>query len=189
MRFASLVVVLGLLPACTSLPPPQPLSHLDERTGITLTLVDAPFILARERRDIAANARDYLTLVAATRNESGRITPALLAYRWSTIDTRSAPTAPGTDLPLVILADGRDIRLAPMPSIPREFQPSDAHDLWRPDVTQVATTVYRIDVATLRFIAQSARVSAFYDVPQDALPYGVWRDGRAALERLAAALK
>ena len=52
-------------------------------------------------------------------------------------------------------------------------------------MSQVVTTVYRIDAATLRFIAESAYVSAFFDGADDALPYGSWRDGRAALRRLA----
>jgi hypothetical protein len=180
------LAALALLAACASLPPPAPLTYLDERTGITLTVVDEPLVLARERRDLAANARDYLTLVALTRNESGRVTSALLVHRWSTIDTR-VTTAGGTatDTRLVIVADGRDIRLATLEPVPREFEASGTHDLWRPKVSRVETTAYRVDAATLRYIAQSARVSAFRDVPDDALSFAMWRDGRAALGRLA----
>jgi len=186
MRLLPALLAAGLLSACASLPAPAPLTYLDERTGITLTLVDAPLVLARERRDLAANARDYLTLVAVTRNESGRVTPALLVHRWSTIDTRVAQAAtPAGDPRLVIVADGRDIRPLRLEPVPREFLASDIHDLWRPSVSQVETTVYRIDAATLRFIARSERISAFRDLAEDALPYGIWRDGRAALGRLA----
>lgn len=182
----ALLVALTLPAGCASLPAPQPLTYLDERTGITLTVVDAPLVLARERRDLAANARDYLTLVAVTRNESGRVTPALLVHRWSTIDTRVTPAGtPAADPRLVIVADGRDIRLATLQPVPREFEPSGTHDLWHPKVSLVDTTVYRVDAATLRYIAESAQVSAFHDVPDDALPFAMWRDGRAALGRLA----
>ena len=183
---AAVVAALALLAGCASLPAPQPLTYLDERTGITLTVVDAPLVLARDRRDLAANARDYLTLVSVTRNESGRVTAALLVHRWSTIDTRvSTAGAPAADPRLVVVADGRDIRLAPLEPVPREFEPSDGHDLWRPKVSRVDTTAYRVDATTLRYIAQSARVSAFRDVAEDALPFVLWRDGRAALGRLA----
>lgn len=185
-RAASLpaIALAGLLGGCASLPSPEPPSYLDERTGITLTVVDTPLVLARERRDLAANARDYLTLVAVSRNQSGRITSALLVHRWSTIDARvAAPLA--ADARLVIVADGRDIRPQPLAELPKEFQPSATHDLWRPPVSQVATVAYRIDAATLRFIAESGRVSAFIDQPGDALPYALWRDGRAALARFA----
>ena len=154
----------GLLGGCASAPPAETLSFLDERTGITLSVVDEPLVLARDRRDLAANARDYLTLVAVTRNQSGRITPALLLYRWSTIDSRVA---------------------APLADVPKEFSPSAVHDLWRPPVSTVSTTAYKIDAATLLFIAQSGHVSAFIDQPGDGLPYSLWRDGRAALERFA----
>ncbi len=183
MRFIHLAFVAGTLVACTSFPAPEPLSILDERTGITLTVVDAPLVLARERRDLAANARDYLTMAAVSRNESGRITQALLVHRWSTIDARVTPPIP-TRLPgLVIVADGRDIRPTPMSPVPREFTASAAYKLWLPDVSQVETTAYQIDAPTLRFIAESNRVSAFYDSADDALPYALWRDGRPALQR------
>lgn len=176
------------LAGCASLPEPEPSSYLDERTGITLTVVDTPLVLARDRRDLAANARDYLTLVAVSRNEAGRITPALLLHRWSTIDARVA-APPGAETKLVIVADGRDIRPQPLGTLPKEFLPSSTHDLWRPPVSAVATTAYRIDAATLRFIADSARVSAFIDEPGDELPYVLWRDGRAALARFAASAR
>jgi hypothetical protein len=184
------VAVLALPAACASLPAPEPLSYLDERTGITLTVVDAPMVIARERRDLAANARDYLTMVAVVRNESGRVTPALLVHRWSTIDTRvAAPGSPAADPRLVIVADGRDIRLAKLDPVPREFEPSGTYDLWRPNVSLVDTTAYRVDAATLRYLAQSTRISAFHDVADDALPFAMWRDGRAALGRLAEAAR
>jgi hypothetical protein len=180
------VAVLALPAACASLPAPEPLTYLDERTGVTLTVVDAPLVLARERRDLAANARDYLTMVAVVRNESGRLTSALLVHRWSTIDTRvAAPSPSATDPRLVIVADGRDIRLTKLDAVPREFEPSDTHDLWRPNVSLVDTTAYRVDAATLRYLAQSTRISAFRDLADDALPFTMWRDGRAALGRLA----
>lgn len=186
MRFLPPVFISGVLAACASLPAPAPQDYLDDRTGITLTVVDAPLILARERRDLAANARDYLTLVAVKRNESGRVTPALLVHRWSTIDTRVGHAPASAEPNLVIVADGRDIRPAGLRPVPREFVPSEVHDLWRPAVSQVETTAYGIDAATLRYIAQSARIGAFYELAGDALPYSLWRDGRAALLRIAA---
>jgi len=63
-------------------------------------------------------------------------------------------------------------------SAAEEPEPAAAASAWRPNV-------YRVDAATLRYIAQSTRVSAFRDVPDDALPFTMWRDGRAELGRLA----
>jgi hypothetical protein len=181
---------LALSAACASLPAPAPLTYLDERTGITLTVVDTPIVLARERRDLAANARDYLTLAAVTRNESGRLTTALIVHRWSTIDNRVAGDGVVSgDARLVMMADGRDIRLTKLAPVPREFEPSDTHRLWRPDVSLVDTAVYRVDAATLRYVAESARVSAHRDVAGDDLPFSMWRDGRAALGRLTEAAR
>ena len=105
-----LLLTAGLV-GCAALPPPEPAGFLDEDTGVTLTVVAAPLVFARDRRDIAANARDYITLVAVERNQTGKRNLVLLAYRWSTIDRRVNPQADATARALVILADGRDIRL------------------------------------------------------------------------------
>ena len=53
-----------LLAGCVT-PEPAPRTTLDTNTGVSLIVTDEPVVLARERRDIAAQARDYLTLVAA----------------------------------------------------------------------------------------------------------------------------
>ncbi|MGH8264254.1 MAG: hypothetical protein ACRET4_12300 [Steroidobacteraceae bacterium] len=61
----------------------DPIEYLDEKTAATVTAVHAPLVFARERRDVAANLRDYVTLVAASVNRSGNISYVLIAYFWS----------------------------------------------------------------------------------------------------------
>jgi hypothetical protein len=184
LEIASLALCSALLAGCSSLPAPAPINYLDERTGITLTVVDEPIVLARERRDLAANAREYLTLVAATRNQSGRITPVLLVHRWSTIDERVLPLTTPPPESLVIVADGRDLRPTPLKTLPKEL--SAATDkLWHPQVSRVTSAAYSTDGAQLRWLADSKRLSAFFEAPGEALPYLVWRDGRGALQRFA----
>jgi hypothetical protein len=191
VRAAIGLFIAGMIPmllgACAALPAPSPVEYLDERTGVTLVVADAPLVLARERRDLAANARDYLTLVGVIRDESGRLLPILLIHRWSTIDARVTPDAAATPASLVIVADGRDIRLEPLEPPPRELAARDPR-LWWPEDARAVTLAYRADAAVLRYIAESARVSAFFDAPGGDLPYSVWRDGRAALARLADAV-
>ncbi|MFO1427955.1 MAG: hypothetical protein U1F11_13485 [Steroidobacteraceae bacterium] len=187
LRSSAAVAVLNilLLGGCAALPPPAPASSLDEHTGITLTVVDEPLVLARDRRDVAANAREYLTLAAATRNQSGRITAVLLVHRWSTIDERVLPVTTPPPASLVIVADGRDLHLVPLQPLPREFSERSAR-LWHPQVDRVSTDAYRIDAAALGYLAGSSRISASYDAPGEGLPYLLWRDGRAALQRFSA---
>ena len=186
LKLAICAALLTFQTGCADLPGPEPASILDERTGITLTVVDEPLLLARERRDIAANARDYLTLVAVTRNESGRVSPFLLVYRWSTIDERVYPRSTPAAASLVLLADGRDIRPTALARTPADLE-NMSESLWRPDVTRFSTYAYRIDVSVLAFIASSQQLSGWFEAPGEALPYQMWRDGRAALKRFSIA--
>ena len=188
LRNLVLTLLLGAhLCACASLPPPAPATFLDEETGVTLTVVAKPLVLARDRRDIAANARDYITLVAVERNQTGRRNLVLLAYRWSTIDRRVNPQADADARALVLVADGRDIRLQPVAEqLPAELRPRA--QLLQPDVTDVVAVAYRIDESTLRYIAESQRISGFYSDARGALPFALWADGRDALGEFAASL-
>ena len=101
---ACLSACLVLCGACTALPPPEPATHLDQRSGVTLTVVDKPLVFARERRDIAANVRDYITLVAVERDVAGKFTLALIAYRGSTTAESVNDESLAGNRKLVILA-------------------------------------------------------------------------------------
>ncbi len=182
LRKILLTLLLGIqLAACASVPAPAPAGFLDEDTGVTLTVVAKPLVFARDRRDVAAHARDYVTLVAVERNQTGRRNLVLLAYRWSTIDRRVNPQADADARTLVLVADGRDIRLQPVSDVlPSELRPRP--QLLQPDVTDVAAVAYRIDEPTLRYLANSQRVSAFYSDARGALPFVLWADGREALK-------
>ena len=181
-RSALTAVVITIAAGCAALPAPAPSQFLDERTGVTLSVVDAPLVLARERRDIAANARDYLTLVAAERDTMGRRQLILLVYRWSTIDTRVGASDDDDSTRLTLLADGRDIRLTQVADkLPLEFTQSER--LLRPPVGQVATLAYPTDIATLRYLVSSRQLSASFEATKATMPYTMWRDGRESLRQ------
>ena len=174
--------MITIAAGCAALPAPAPSQFLDERTGVTLSVVDAPLVLARERRDIAANARDYLTLVAAERDTMGRRQLILLVYRWSTIDTRVGASDDDDSTRLTLLADGRDIRLTQVADkLPLEFTQSER--LLRPPVGQVATLAYPTDIATLRYLVSSRQLSASFEATKATMPYTMWRDGRESLRQ------
>jgi hypothetical protein len=174
-----LITIAG---GCTALPAPAPRQFLDERTGVTLSVVDVPTVLARERRDIAANARDYLTLVAAERDLMGHRQLVLLVHRWSTIDARVGASDDDESTRLTLLADGRDIQLTPVAEqLPREFT-QDAR-LLRPPVDKVTTLAYQTDIATLRYLVSSRQLSASFDAAKATLPYAMWRDGSESLRQ------
>jgi hypothetical protein len=177
----ALIAGPAVLGGCVT-PEAAPRTVLDQRTGASLTVVDEPLVLARERRDIAVQARDYLTLVAAEFNEAGRRRLLLVVHQWSTIDSRASDVAPQGQLALLLVADGRDLRMTPVHDldtsllgrIPALLPPEDAH---------VTTTFYEVDAALLEYVATSRKLAASYP-DSFALPFAVWRDGRPAISRL-----
>ena len=169
-----------LLVSCAELPTVR--SHLDPDTGVTLTVVTRPWIFARERRDVAVNARDYLTLVCAEIDEAGRRRLIVAAHEWSTIDSRAAGLASGATGKLLLVIDGRDIVLTPLPPNTTAFARSRA--LLRPDDAHVRTTIYAVDRGALDYAATGHDVVASFPDAALALPYLSWRDGRSAVSEL-----
>jgi hypothetical protein len=181
-----MLLVAAFLGGCV-MPPLQPIAVLDERSGASLTVVDQPLVLARERRDVAVQARDYLTMLAAEINESGRRRLVWVVHQWSTIDSRASEFQPSPGATLLLIADGRDLRLAPI----RDFN-ADAYlgnaALRPPTDAQAITTVYAVDAATLEFTANSEHVYASFPDSQLLLPFALWNDGRPALLRFLGVL-
>lgn len=177
-----ILVAVAVLGGCVT-PPLEPRSVLDPDSGASLTVVDQPLVLARERRDVAVQARDYLTFVAAEINESGKRQLVWVVHQWSTIDARAADFEPLPDSPLLLVADGRDMRLKPIGNTTALHYVHNAA-LLAPADANVVTTAYAVDPATLDFVASSRHLSAAFPESRLTLPYGLWKDGRAALRRL-----
>jgi hypothetical protein len=182
MRFG-LILALTALSACAGLSPKtsQKASDeiFDEESGNTLLVVPKPLVFARERRDVAAHERDYATLVAVEIDQSGKYSEYLLLYRWSTVDRRMSPPPDLEAGELKILADGRVIDLMPLERVPIGL--SRRRELHLPEHGDVISHAYRIDVPTLRFIAESREIAV--RMPQESLdtPFAIWEDGRSAL--------
>ena len=139
-------------------------------------------VFARSRIDVAANARDYLTLVAAEEDRSGKYTAWLIVHRWSTVDPRMQGDAGSSQSQLKIIADDREITLHRAESDPAILARRDL--LFTPHGSGTRSTAYAVDEATLRFIASSPRL-LLRDGDSTALPpYTVWGDGREALRSL-----
>ena len=87
----------------------EPQEYLDEDTAATITVVGEPLVFAYARRDLAANARDYVTLAAAAVNRAGKVSYVIIGYNWSTVDPRLRPDPLPAAEPLVLQADDRRI--------------------------------------------------------------------------------
>jgi hypothetical protein len=172
------VLVLVALSGCTQTRSTDSLEIYDEQTGNTLSVVRAPLIFARDRTDVAAHARDYVTLAAVEVDHSGEYREYLLVYRWSTVDRRmSAPPDPQAGQ-LEILTDGRAIHLTAMEELPISVSRPELH---APRHAHPVIHAYRIDVATLRYIARSRELTVRLPQEELATPFKIWNDGRTAL--------
>lgn len=170
-----------VLVACADVP--QTRAHLDPDTGVTLTVVTRPWVFARERRDVAVNARDYLTLVAAEIDEAGRRRLVLAAHVWSTIDSRATGVTGSERGDLLLVIDGRDLTLAPLAS-DMALSGARSRALLPPDDAHVTTTLYPVDAAALDYVASGRVVVASFPRAPLALPYTPWSDGRQAVVEL-----
>ena len=182
-RSVTLIVALTMLSACSSVPRVASQEIFDEQTGNTLLVVAKPLVFARARSDVEAYARDYATVVAVEVDESGKFNDYLLLYRWSTVDPRmAAPPAPSQG-ELMIVTEGREIDLKPLEQLPVSLE--RRKQLHVPDQGVVVAHAYKIDAATLRFIASSRDLTV--RMPQEAYdaPFTIWEDGRVALAQFA----
>jgi hypothetical protein len=150
----------------------------DEHSGTTLLVVRRPIVLARSRSDAAANVRDYITLVVMREDRSGKYSTWLVAYRWSTLDTRFDTTPAVEPGRLLLIGDGRSITLSPVERAPtflqqgnRPFAPHFARNTW----------AYAADLSTLRYLATARELSLRLQDDPLPLAYTIWEDGRAQL--------
>ena len=162
----------------------RPAEYLDPDTAASVSSVAHPIIFARAHQDVAVNSRQYATVVGASVNRGGRYEYLLLVYLWSTVDPRlGAGVRPGNNV--ILLAEDRAIRLQRDSRTPREAGIAKPPD--RPARTRGPPRVYRIDQATLAFIASAHRLRFQVEGDSDTRPFDVWKDGRRELAQLASA--
>ncbi len=178
------VAVTLVMAGCSGAPSRKPAEYLDPVTAASVASVSSPMVFARAHQDVAVNARQYATVVGASVNRSGHYEYLLLVYIWSTVDPRlGAGVHPGDNL--ILLADDRAIRL---PRDGRSLKEAGiAKPLDRPPHTRGPPRLYRIEQATLEFVASARRLRLQLQGDGDPRPFEVWQDGRRELALLAAA--
>jgi hypothetical protein len=158
-----------------------PREYLDEETGATVTLESEPLVFAYARSELAANARDYVSLQAAAVNRSGKVSYVLIAYVWSTVDPRMRQEPLLTPDTLLLRADDRRIQLSARGHTAREAGIGMVVDA--PPGSNATPTVYSTDLATLRFLAESRHLAVAVETERTTLVYDLWEDRRTALSR------
>jgi hypothetical protein len=173
--------LLALLACATHAGESPPREYLDEETGATITLESEPLVFAYQRRELAANARDYVTLQAAAVNRAGKMSYVLISYVWSTVDPRVREEPLANPDQLLVQADDRRIPLNARGHSARDAGIGMVVDA--PSGSSGAPTVYPTDLATLRFIAESRHLALALDTERTTLLYDLWEDRRADLAR------
>jgi len=173
--FLSLTILAAMV-ACSTLAS-SPRDLLDERTGITVSVVGAPINLVREPN--GASAHDFLTLVAIQKDDDGKHTALILLYRWA-VYYGGVPFAPGAGSgELLIDVDGHSIDLQPLARLPVGLP--GPKDLFVPDVTESAMRAYVTDLETMRLISTSHELTVRLPKESPIGSFTLWRDGRPAL--------
>jgi hypothetical protein len=182
MRALCLTLVCLVLIGCSG-PARHPDEYLDPQTGATVSHVRAPIIFARAHQDVAANARQYANIVAASVNRAGEYQYLLLLYNWTSVDPRLGAGRRSGDT-LVLLADDRAIRIR---RDDRSLHDAGIeHAPLRPLHFHGRPWIYSLDHDTLQFIAQARRLRLQFDGDPDSRPFDIWKDGRRELAQLAA---
>ncbi|HEY4975633.1 MAG TPA: hypothetical protein VII41_18625 [Steroidobacteraceae bacterium] len=162
-------------------PANAPKELLDEKTGTTLIVVRRPLVLARSRTDVAANVRDYATLVATQEDEAGHFLTWLIVHRWSTVDSRIDTASRLDSGNLLLIADGRPLALGAAQQLPMFATRGDL--LYAPRA-RASTWAYKVELPLLRYVAAARDLSLrFVDDPYP-VSYSVWDDGRQELQGL-----
>jgi hypothetical protein len=164
-----------------------PSEYLDQTTAATITVVAKPLVFAHERPELAAHARDYVTLAAASVNRSGTIEYYIFAYLWSTVDNRNRSGVPPTADTLTIAADDR--RITPQLAGHSSQEAGVGTAVRAPPGHHWTLNVYKTDIATLGFIAESRQLTVITGATEGPVTYEPWDDQRRALRGLVRRLQ
>ena len=176
------------LGACASAPDSvAPSEYLDQTTAATISVVAKPLVFARERRELAVHARDYVTIAAASVNRGGKIEHYMFAYIWSTLDDRNRNAVPLAADNLTIAADDR--RINPQLAGHSSQEAGVGSAVRAPPGRHWTLNVYRTDVATLGFIAEARHLAVITGSAEGPVTYDSWDDQRRALRGLVRRLE
>jgi hypothetical protein len=150
-----------------------------DATAAEVTAAGRVLVFARERPELAVNARDYLTVIPVRLQHGDTSDYYLYAYAWSTIDKRSE--GPGSHEPthFDIVADGRRISIS-VPSASHAGPGLDqvpAH----PPADDATLLVTPLTSETLEIMRDARELQAIADADGSAARYELWDDRRGSL--------
>ena len=176
------LVVAALLSGCASSPDSGRREYLDEHSAATVTVVQPGITFARDRTDLAAHARDYLTIVPVDVNRMGKHEQYFYCMDWSTIDKRALaePSSGGRRWQLV--ADGRAIPLTPTSKSLREIGVVERPIEHQADAT--AVLLVPMERHVIEYVAQAASLRVVLDDAGTTFRYDFWSGNPESLMAL-----
>lgn len=179
---------VGSTAATVPVPPPTLVSeYLDPQTAMTVRLVAEPYIFGRDVPDLAANARDYVSLGAVELDNMGKHRYFLALVSWSTIDrARSGSALPALPARLAI-GNGPSLREWAVTSHePRQL--GAGISVFDPPSGRFGDSWFEVKPADLRALAEHPPASIEVTLEGLRRTFTLWRDGQAALQEFAANL-
>lgn len=156
--------------------------YLDETTAATVAVGSETLVFARERTELAVNARDYISLVPVEINRSGVRACYWFAYVWSTIDRRgNDDPLVSTNDELILMADGRPIRLVREARTLREL--GIARLPSRSPARSALPLLFPADVEIVSHVGGATDLSVHLVRGEGDEVFELWADAREALRQ------
>jgi len=86
-----MLAIALLVGACAAGRDLWPVERLDRQSAVNTTIMAEPWVFARDAREIAVNARDYLHVGVVETNRAGQRAYWLGVVAWSTVDRTALP--------------------------------------------------------------------------------------------------
>ena len=181
-RLAALAALLGALLATVPIAAADELvrEYVDQITAVSIMVPLDAMVFARERSDLAANARDYITLTPLEINRTGKRSYFWSGYVWSTIDRRDRQAVVARGDQLVLLADGRPIPLL------NDEKPLRDHGVGEPPTRMpkrnALAVLFAAEPEVMEYVAHAddVHIELIHDGVSET--FGLWKDERAGLK-------
>lgn len=168
-----------LLGGCASEGPPVS-ERLDLQTGVTIRALTEPLQYAHDAPELAANARDYLSVGVVEINNMGVRRHYLALVSWSTINRARAGVAPApVPQHVEIACSGATLALDPASHEPRSLGIGGTP--FRPATGYVGESWYAVTPAQLRALAATLPESIALRTDGAPVTYVPWRASPGAL--------
>jgi hypothetical protein len=161
--------------------------YVDEITAVSITVPVNAIVFARERTDLAVNARDYVTLAPLEVNRTGKRSYFWSGYVWSTIDRRGGGPVLDPKDELVLIADGRPIPLRADGKSLRDHGVGQAPT--GAPIRKATPVLFAARPDEIAYVAhaQELRVDVIHEGVSE--PFLLWKDARDGVRELSERLQ